>query len=70
MLERTFLKEQVKKRKEQQKKEHHHQREERVREERGKRSLWNRPGDVEIDQDKLQGHPLLQRSNLCANYTQ
>ena len=42
MLERTFLKEQVKKREEQQKKEHHHQREERVRGEREKRSLWNR----------------------------
>ena len=41
MAERTFLKEQVKKREEQQK-EHHHQREERVRGERGKRSLWNR----------------------------
>ena len=43
MLERTFLKEQVKKREEQQK-EHHHQREERVREEssREKQSLWNR----------------------------
>ena len=41
MLERTFLKEQVKKREEQQK-EHHHQREERVRGEREKRSLWNR----------------------------
>ena len=42
MLERTFLKEQVKKREEQQMKEHHHQREERVRGEREKRSLWNR----------------------------
>ena len=42
MLERTFLKEQVKKREEQQKKEHHHQREERVRGEREKISLWNR----------------------------
>ena len=43
MVERTFLKEQVKKREEQQKKEHHHQREERVtRGEREKRSLWNR----------------------------
>ena len=38
MLERMFLKEQVKKR-EEQKKEHHHQR---IREEREKRSLWNR----------------------------
>ena len=42
MVERTFLKEQVKKREEQQKKEHHHQREERVRGEREKRSLWSR----------------------------
>ena len=42
MLERTFLKEQVKKREEQQMKEHHHQREGRVRGEREKRSLWNR----------------------------
>ena len=41
MVERTFLKEQVKKREEQQK-EHHHQREERVRGEREKISLWNR----------------------------
>ena len=42
MLERTFLKEQVKKREEQQRKGHHHQREERVRGEREKRSLWSR----------------------------
>jgi hypothetical protein len=42
MLERTFLKEQVKKREEHQKKEHHRPREERVRGEREKRSLWNR----------------------------
>ena len=42
MLERTFLKEQVKKREEQQKKEHHHQREERVRGKKEERSLWNR----------------------------
>ena len=42
MLERTFLKEQVKKREEQQKKEPHHQGEERVGEEREKRSLLNR----------------------------
>ena len=42
MLERTFLKEQLKKREEQQKEEHHYQREERVRGEREKRSLWNR----------------------------
>ena len=42
MLERTFLKEQVKKREEQQKKEPHRQREERVRGEREKISLWNR----------------------------
>ena len=43
MLERTFLKEQVKKREEaEQQKEHHHQREERVRGEREKRSLWSR----------------------------
>ena len=43
MLERTFLKEQVKKREEaeQQQKEHHHQGEEKVRGERKKRSLWN-----------------------------
>ena len=38
MLERTFLKQQVKKREKQRKKEHHHQREG----EREKRSLWNR----------------------------
>jgi hypothetical protein len=42
MLERTFLKEQVKKREEHQKKEHHRPREERVGGEREKRSLWNR----------------------------
>ena len=42
MVERTFLKEQVKKKEEQQKKEHRHQREERVGGERKKRSLWNR----------------------------
>ena len=42
MLERTFLKEQVKKREEAEQQEHHHQREERVRGERKKKSLWNR----------------------------
>ena len=41
MLERTFLKEQVKKREEHQKKEHHRPREERVGGERGRRSLLN-----------------------------
>ena len=41
MMERMFLKEQVKKREEQQK-EHHRPREERVGGERGKRSLLNR----------------------------
>ena len=42
MLERTFLKEQVKKREEHQKKEHQCPREERVGGERKKISLWNR----------------------------
>jgi hypothetical protein len=42
MLERTFLKEQVKKREEHRKKEHCRPREERVRGEREKRSLLNR----------------------------
>ena len=42
MLERTFLKEQVKKKEEHQKKEHHRPREERVGGERKKRSLLNR----------------------------
>ena len=42
MLERTFLKEQVKKREEHQKKERHRPREERVGGEREKRSLLNR----------------------------
>ena len=42
MLERMFLKEQVKKREEHQKKEHHCPREERVGGEREKRSLLNR----------------------------
>ena len=41
MVERTFLKEQVKKKEEQQK-EHRHQREERVGGEREKRSLLSR----------------------------
>ena len=52
MLERTFLKEQVKKREEQKKKEHHHQREERVRGERKKYHFVVASGDVKIDQDK------------------
>jgi hypothetical protein len=42
MLERTFLKELMKKREEHRKKEHHRPREERVRGEREKRSNWNR----------------------------
>ena len=41
MLERTFLKEQIKKREEHQKKEHHRPKEEQVGGERKKRSLWN-----------------------------
>ena len=52
MLERTFLKEQVKKREEHQKKEHHRPREERVGGER-EYHFGIASGDVEIDQDKL-----------------